>query len=279
MGPMEPLRQTRPKPDETAPAPDASTPGAVEAPLPRGRLWLKLVPVAVIVAGLTLVFTTGLNRYLSLDALQAKRLILQAQVHAHPVLSLVAYIGAYVAVVGFSIPGALVMTLSGGFLFGPLVGTAAAVTGASTGATLMFLVARSALGDLLRGLAPRGGKFDQFQDGVRNNAFSYLLVLRLVPAVPFWLCNIASGFVRIPLSTYLCATVLGIIPSTVIYSNIGAGLGHVFDRGDAVDGRLLRDPQVLLPLIGLALLSSLPLIFHAWRARRRRREALANAAE
>ena len=103
--------------------------------------------------------------------------------------------------------------------------------------------------------------------------------LRLIPAVPFWLCNIASGFVRMPLRTYLCATVLGIIPSTFIYSSIGAGLGHVFDRGDTPDMRLLADPQVYLPLMGLALLCTGPLAFHAWRARRRRREALTNAAE
>ena len=91
--------------------------------------------------------------------------------------------------------------------------------------------------------------------------------------------GIASGFVRMPLRTYLCATVLGIIPSTFIYSSIGAGLGHVFDRGDTPDMRMMADPQVYLPLAGLALLSTGPLAFHAWRARRRRREALTNAAE
>jgi uncharacterized membrane protein YdjX (TVP38/TMEM64 family) len=115
--------------------------------------------------------------------------------------------------------------------------------------------------------------------GVRSNAFSYLLVLRLVPAIPFWLVNIAAGFVRIRLRTYVIATVVGIIPATFIYSSIGAGLGHVFDRGETPDMKLLLDPQVYLPLFGLAILSTAPLAYQAWRMRRQARTGLSDAAQ
>lgn len=245
---------------------------AIAAPAPpKGwRRFARLLPIAAIVLVLVLVFATGLNRYLSLDMLQARRAALLAAVHDHPLTSLALYTVAYVLVVAFSIPGAMIMTLTGGFLFGPFLGSAAAVTGASAGATVMFLVARSALGDVLRKRAPRGGMIERIEQGVRANAFTYLLVLRLIPAVPFWLCNLASGFVQIPVTTYIAATVLGIIPSTVIYSSIGSGLGHVFDRGETPDLGLVMEPQVLLPMLGLAVLSMLPLAVHAWKARRRR---------
>jgi uncharacterized membrane protein YdjX (TVP38/TMEM64 family) len=114
----------------------------------------------------------------------------------------------------------------------------------------------------------------RIEAGVRANAFVYLLILRLIPAVPFWLCNIASGFVAIPMRTYVTATVLGIIPSTFIYASIGAGLGHVFDRGEKPDLSLIMDPEVMLPLIGLAALSCVPVLYHAWRIRRGRRTRL-----
>ena len=250
----------------SADAPDCSE--AVKSG-PR-RHWLKALPLAAVALGLVLVFATGLNRYLSLEMLEARRVQLQGLVALHPVASVAVYAATYVAVVALSMPGALIMTMSGGFLFGPLVGSAAAVAGASTGATLMFLVARSALGDILRRRAGAGGMAQKIEAGVRDNAFSYLLVLRLIPAMPFWLVNIAAGCVRIPLRTYVAATVVGIIPSTLIYSSIGSGLGHVFDRGETPDLKLLFDPRIYLPLFGLAFLSIAPLLVHGWRARRRR---------
>ena len=142
------------------------------------------------------------------------------------------------------------------------------------GATAMFLAARSALGDFLKGHTPAGRMAAKLEAGVRDNAFAYLLILRLLPAVPFWLCNLASGFVNIPLRTYIGATILGVIPSTFIYASIGAGLGHVFERGEKPDLSLLHDPEVMLPLIGLGFLSVLPVVYHAWRVRRDRRARL-----
>jgi uncharacterized membrane protein YdjX (TVP38/TMEM64 family) len=241
-----------------------------EATPPGWRRWLRFAPLALIVLVLCLVFGTGLNRYLSIDELAAKREALLDLVQAHPILGLLAYTLAYVLVVAFSIPGAMIMTMTGGFLFGPWLGAAAAVTGASIGATIMFFVARSALGETLRKRVKAGGLMDRIQAGVRANAFSYLLVLRLIPAVPFWLCNIAAGFVHIPIGTYVAATVLGIIPSTVIYAGIGSGLGHVFDAGGKPDLSLVLAPEVMAPLIGLAVISLAPVAYHAWKLQRRR---------
>jgi uncharacterized membrane protein YdjX (TVP38/TMEM64 family) len=234
------------------------------------RRWLKFAPLLVIVVMIGLFFATGLNRYLSIDMLQAKRAALLAEVAAHPVRSVFIYMAAYLVLVAISLPGAMLMTMTGGFLFGPWIGSAAAVVGMTLGAIVMFLVARSALGEILRRRSKAGGLIEKIQIGVRANAFSYLLVLRLIPAVPFWLCNICSGFVAIPLRTYIAATVLGIIPSTVIYSSIGAGLDHVFNQGGKPDLNMMMDPQVLLPLVGLCLLSIIPVAFHAWKLHRRR---------
>ncbi len=241
----------------------------IEAAPQLWRRWLKFLPILVIALGLVLIFATGLNRYLSLEMLQAKRQDLQAAVSAQPVRCVVIYMVAYMVMVAFSLPGAMIMTMAGGFLFGPWIGSAAAVVGMTCGAMIMFWVARSALGEIIRRKAKTGGLIEKIQVGVQANAFTYLLVLRLIPAVPFWLCNIASGFVAIPVRTYLAATVLGIIPSTVIYSSIGAGLNHVFDQGQTPNLGLVTDPQVFVPLIGLCLLSLIPLVFHVWKARRR----------
>jgi uncharacterized membrane protein YdjX (TVP38/TMEM64 family) len=233
------------------------------------RRWVKVLPLAVVAAGLVLVFATGLNRYLSLEVLEARRQQLQALVHAHPIEGVLLYIGAYVAVVAFSIPGAMIMTMSGGFLFGPLLGSAGAVSGATMGATLMFLAARSAFGDILIRRARAGSAVQRLERDIRENALSSMLVMRLVPAIPFCLVNIAAACVGIPLRTYVVATTVGIIPSTFVYSSFGAGLGHVFDRGGTLDMRLLLEPQIFLPLIGLTVLSLVPIAVQAWRLRRR----------
>jgi len=243
---------------------------AASGPRAGRRRWLRFAPVAVIVLGIVLVFATGLNRYLSLEALQEKRNALLSAERAHPVEGLAAYVLAYAALVAFSIPGSMIMTMTGGFLFGVWLGGVAATVGATIGATALFLAARTAIGDLLKRKARSGGMIEKLEKGVRTNAFSYLLVLRLVPAFPFWMCNLAAGFVPIPLRTYVLATVLGVLPPTLIYASIGSGLGRVFDQGGTPDAGMILTPGVLGPLFGLALLSLLPVVLHAWRVRRRK---------
>ncbi len=226
--------------------------------------WIKRFgPLILVALAVAAVIASGLGDHLSLAELKARRDQLQGFVALHPLLSFGLYILIYIAVVSLSLPGALVMTLSGGFLFGPWLGAAAASSGASLGAAVIFLVCRTAVGDSLRGKA--GSTISRIEEGVRRDAFSYILTLRLIPAIPFWLVNLAAGFVNIPLRTFLAATVLGILPGSLVYSGLGAGLGEVFASGQEPNLRVIFEPHVLLPLVGLGLLSLLPVVLRRFR--------------
>ena len=226
--------------------------------------WIKRFgPLILVALAVAVVLASGLADHLSLVELKARRDQLQGFVALHPALSFGLYILIYIAVVSLSLPGALVMTLSGGFLFGPWLGAAAASSGASLGAAVIFLVCRSAVGDSLRGKA--GSTISRIEEGVRRDAFSYILTLRLIPVMPFWLVNLAAGFVNIPLRTFLAATVLGILPGSLVYSGLGAGLGEVFASGQEPNLRVIFEPHVLLPLVGLGLLSLLPVVLRRFR--------------
>lgn len=226
--------------------------------------WIKRFgPLILVALAVAVVFASGLADHLTLVELKARRDQLQGFVALHPVLSFGLYILIYIAVVSLSLPGALVMTLSGGFLFGPWLGAAAASSGASLGAAVIFLVCRSAVGDSLRGKA--GSTIAKIEEGVRRDAFSYILTLRLIPVMPFWLVNLAAGFVDIPLRTFLAATVLGILPGSLVYSGLGSGLGEVFASGQEPNLRVIFEPHLLLPLVGLGLLSLLPVVLRRFR--------------
>lgn len=226
--------------------------------------WIKRFgPLILVALAVAVVLASGLADHLSLVELKARRDQLQGFVALHPALSFGLYILIYIAVVSLSLPGALVMTLSGGFLFGPWLGAAAASSGASLGAAVIFLVCRTAVGDSLRGKA--GSTISRIEEGVRRDAFSYILTLRLIPVMPFWLVNLAAGFVNIPLRTFLAATVLGILPGSLVYSGLGAGLGEVFASGQEPNLGVIFEPHVLLPLVGLGLLSLLPVVLRRFR--------------
>jgi uncharacterized membrane protein YdjX (TVP38/TMEM64 family) len=231
--------------------------------------WARFLPLALIAAGLVVLFIFG-GEYLSFDiafgALRERREALQAYVADHRVVALLAFMGLYMAVTALSVPGATILTLAGGFLFGVWLGGAATVVAATAGAVLVFLAARAAAGDFLRRKAGPG--IARIEQGVRENAFSYLLSLRLLPILPFWLVNLASGFVDIPLRTYASATFLGIIPGTFIYAGVGAGLGAVFEGREKLDLGVIFKPDILLPLLALALLSLAPTIWKRVRGRK-----------
>ena len=226
--------------------------------------WIKRFgPLILVALAVAVVLASGLADHLSLVELKARRDQLQGFVALHPALSFGLYILIYIAVVSLSLPGALVMTLSGGFLFGPWLGAAAASSGASLGAAVIFLVCRTAVGDSLRGKA--GSTISRIEEGVRRDAFSYILTLRLIPVMPFWLVNLAAGFVNIPLRTFLAATVLGILPGSLVYAGLGSGLGEVFASGQEPNLGGIFEPHVLLPLVGLGLLSLLPVVLRRFR--------------
>ncbi len=233
---------------------------------PATPLWRRLLPVVVLALAIVLVFATGLHRYLSFDALRQNRHVLQDLVAGHHALAALGYVVVYAAAVALSVPGAAVLTVAGGFLFGSLEGTVLVVIGATTGATLLYLAAKTALGDALRARA--GGLVHKLEAGFRENALSYLLVLRLVPLFPFWLVNLAAAVLGVPPATYVLGTFVGIIPGSYVYASVGAGLGSVFDQGGEPSLKGALTPQVLVALVGLALLSLVPVAYKRLKGQR-----------
>ena len=228
-----------------------------------GAAWRRFVALLAVVVLVALAWAFGLHRYLTLEALAAQREGLAALVAARPVLSALMYVAAYIAVVAFSLPGGAVMTLSGGLLFGAFIGACLAVLGATIGAAVLFLLARSAFAPLVAGRAE--GLLGPLRAGLARDGFFYLLSLRLVPVFPFWLLNLAPALLGMAFAPYLAATFFGIIPGTLVFAGIGAGLDEVFLSGASPDLGVIFSPGVLLPLLGLASLS----LFGVWFRRRR----------
>jgi len=226
---------------------------------------LRWLPLACLLGGLAAFFALGLDAYVNFATLARHRAELLRWVQANALLAPLVYIVVYIAAVGFSLPGGVLLTLTGGFLFGPIFGALCAIVGATGGATAVYLAARTALGDRLR--AQAGTALQRMQDGFRRDAFSYLLVLRLVPLFPFFLVNIVPAFAGVPTRIYVLATFIGIIPGTFVFASVGNGLGAVFDAGQTPDLGLLAKPEILLPLIGLALLALIPVGYRYWKGR------------
>ncbi len=213
------------------------------------RLWLVLAALAAF----ALLRWSGLAGYLSLETLRTHREALTAWVAGNLVLASLAYVGAYIVAVAFSVPGAVFLTLSGGFLFGAVLGTLLTVTGATIGATIVFVFASAIFGE--NALARFGAPAARLAEGIRRNAAPYLLVLRLVPLFPFFLVNVVPAFVGVPRLTYVVTTFFGIIPGTAVFSLAGAGLGAVLDQGGAITPASILTPQIIAGLAGLAALS------------------------
>jgi uncharacterized membrane protein YdjX (TVP38/TMEM64 family) len=216
----------------------------------------RFLPLLILLALLAIVLATGVHRHISFATLKAHRAELVALVAAYPILTLAAFIAFYVVFVAVSVPGAVFLTVAGGFLFGTVIGGGATVIGATAGATALFVFARSALGDALRRRAT--GFAAKMERGFRENAFNYLLVLRLVPAFPFFVVNLAAAVLGVPFMTYVVATALGIAPATFVFASFGSGLGQIFDRGEEPSLSGVLTPGIMFGLIGLALLALIP---------------------
>ena len=226
----------------------------------------RLVPILVLVAGLAAFFLLGWHKYVSFDVLRENRQNLLDLVAQYGVIAGLGYVVVYALVAAFSIPGGAILTITGGFLFGPFLGAAYVVVGATLGATALFLAARYAFADLLR--AKAGPAIRKMEDGFRENAFNYLLVLRLVPLFPFFVVNLVPAFLGVTLRAYVIATFIGIIPGSFVYALVGNGLGAIFDRGEVPDTGAIFQPQFLAPILGLAVLSVIPLIYKKVKARK-----------
>ncbi len=225
----------------------------------------RFLPLAILLLAIVAAFALGLDDYLSLDQLERHRTQLLDWVERHPRSAPLAFILIYAAVVALSIPGGAILTMAGGFLFGVVAGASYVVIAATIGATIVFLIARTALGDSLRRRAAPG--VCRMEAGFRENALNYLLFLRLIPVFPFWLVNLVPAFLGVPLTTFLVATLLGIIPGSLVYASVGNGLGAVFDAGGRPDLGIIFEPEIILPILGLAVLALLPVLYKKIRAR------------
>jgi uncharacterized membrane protein YdjX (TVP38/TMEM64 family) len=185
---------------------------------------------------------------------------------SHGVAAALIFMAIYVAAVALSLPGAVWLSIAGGFLFGPVLGTAFNVVAATIGATIVFLLARYVVGDVLRARA--GPALQAMEQGFRANALSYLLVLRFVPLFPFFLVNLVPAFLGVPLAIFVVGTFFGIIPGALVYTLVGAGLGDALAAGAEINpGAALKQPTVIGALAGLVVLSLIPVFYKKAKGR------------
>ncbi len=216
------------------------------------KAWLKRFwPLIALVAAAAFVVAMGWHRYLTLQELVLRRESLRAAITDHTLLAFLAFMAIYAGTVALSLPGGAVLTLAGGFLFGWFWGGLASIVAATAGAIIVFLVARSALGELL---AARAGPWlGRLRQGFQEDAFNYLLFLRLVPIFPFWLVNLAPPLLGVGLSTYVLATAIGIIPGSFAYSIAGKGLDSLIVAQQAAHQSCLAkmgpDAERLCPFV------------------------------
>lgn len=240
--------------DTASNQPDANKPNN------SGSFAKRLAPLGVIAALLLAGYFSGLHTYLSLDTLSENKAALDAFVQDNFVLAMGSYFVIYIVAVSISFPGASFLTIAGGAIFGWLIGGTLTIFGATIGASIIFLVAKTSLGDFLAEKA--GPRMSKLRDGFQKDAFNYLLTLRLAPVVPFWITNLAPAFFGMDLGRYALATFLGIIPGTYAYSFIGEQVGTSFEK----DSNIVTN--VTLGLAALAIASVVPLIVKYIRNRK-----------
>ncbi|MCH9807002.1 MAG: TVP38/TMEM64 family protein [Alphaproteobacteria bacterium] len=264
--------------------PDATTDVTAAAAPPAAqkstlRTW---APLIVIVAIMALVFAMGWHKYLTLEQLGRNYATLNTFIADHLLLSILAYAALYIAVVALSLPGALALTLSGGLLFGWQIGGPVTVIAATIGATVIFLVAKTSLGETLA--AKAGPAVNKLRKGFQENALSYLLFLRLVPAFPFFVVNLAPALLGVPLRTYVIGTAIGIIPGTMAFSFAASQLGTVIEKTNAehaacvaekgeaacpyvIDAGTLVSKEIILAFAAIGVVALIPVIVKKWSNR------------
>jgi uncharacterized membrane protein YdjX (TVP38/TMEM64 family) len=221
---------------------------------PKSGMNVGKVSIAVVFAmAIAAFFYFDLGRFLSLDTLKQNRDHLLVFTEANYAASVALFILAYVTVTGLSLPGAVILTLAGGFLFGSLLGTLFVNLGATTGATLAFLAARYLLRDWVE--HKFGNWLGPVQEGFTKNAFSYLMTLRLIPLFPFFVVNLVSGLTRMNVGSYVAATAVGIIPGSFVYAYAGRQLGTINSLKE------IASPNVIGAFVLLGLLALMPILY------------------
>ncbi len=224
--------------------------------------YLPLITILVI----AVIGAFTLRDYLSFEALRENREALIAFRDGNYLLTMLVFIAAYALIVTFSLPGAAIASITGGFLFATFPGALFNIIAATIGASLIFLAARWGLGEKLAAkMEASEGAVKKIKDGIDENQWSMLFLIRLVPAVPFFVANLVPAMVGVPLHRFVISTFLGIIPGAVVFTSIGAGLGDVFARGETPDLGVIFEPNILLPILGLCALAALPMLLKSFR--------------
>lgn len=225
-------------------------------------LIMRFLPLIIIGAGLSFAYLMGWQRFFTLDFLAESRESLRLYVDDNPLLSGLYFVGLYTLAVAFSFPAASILTIFGGFMFGWFLGGLYVAFAATLGASAIFLATKTALGDFLKDKV--GGRVEKLAKGFEDNAFSYLLVLRLAPIFPFFVMNIAPALFNVPLRSYVVATFLGILPGTFAYAYLGQGIDSVIvsaqNAGRSVQISDIVTPEITLAFAGLAAVAILPII-------------------
>lgn len=231
------------------------------------KRWL---PLLLLAAGFVGFFAVDGPSYVSLDALRVHRATLAGWVESLGVFAPVVYGAFYAVVVAFSLPLGTVMSITAGFLFGMLTGTMLVVLGATVGATLLFLAVQIGFGQPDDSKAEKGW-MAKMREGFNRNAFSYMIVLRLIPFFPFAGVNIAAALLKVPLPVYFFGTLLGIIPGSFVYVSLGNGLGAIFDSGGTPNLSIIFEPAIIVPIAGLAALVLLQVLYRFMQDRKKAR--------
>ena len=233
---------------------------APQEQVPGEGKWLKLLILALFLGAIGAFFALGGQEYLTLETIKSNRDALLNFTRDHRLAMIGAAFLVYTVAVACSLPGALVLSLTCGFLFGRWVGSLVIMAAATLGATLVFLAARYLIADWAR--SRMGALGQKINEGFSQNAFNYLLFLRLVPAFPFFLVNLAPAFTSIKLSTYVLATAIGIIPGTFVYANLGETLGTI----DSLSGLVSKETLAAFALLGV--LALVPILIRKLKAGR-----------
>ena len=253
--------------DETIGTADAGTAGPEAR---RAGFLRRFAPIAVVFGGLVFGYAMGWHQYFTLSFLAESREMLLGFVADHYLLSTAGFALVYTLAVAFSFPAASVLTIFGGFLFGWLVASVLVAFSATAGATILFLAARSAFGNALRERV--GGIAARLADGFEENAFSFLLIIRLAPVFPFFVVNIAPALFNVPLRTYVAATFLGILPGVAAYTYLGQGIDSVLvsarEAGTELSAGDLVTPQITTAFVALAVVAAIPAVVKRLRSAR-----------
>lgn len=228
----------------------------------------RRLPLLVILVGAAL-GAFFLRDYLTFETLKEHREALLAVRDANYGLTVLAFIGAYILIVAFSLPGATIASLTGGFLFATFPGVLFNISSATIGATAIFMAARWGLGEKLAAkMDGSKGGVKKIKSAIDENQWEALFLIRLVPAVPFFMANLIPALVGVPLYRFVITTFLGIIPGTAVITSVGAGLGEVFARGETPNLGIIFEPAILLPVLGLSALAALPIFLKALRGKK-----------